>query len=125
MEDFAAEGDLNCGRLAREVSEDKNFNMCPRDCFCIIFSKNVAAFCHCLKRLPKARVKSFILIAATKEVSKKPNRDFVLWLSLMKNILNKHSNLKKEKYKIYSLSIKGTPGSEMELNLVFKDIKLN
>ena len=59
------------------------------------------------------------LIALTKEVSKKPSRDFVLWLSLMKRSLNKHSKLRKEKYKIYGLSIKGVPGSEMEQNLVF------
>jgi len=39
--------------------------------------------------------------------------------------LNKHSKLKKEKYKINVLSIKGILGSEMELYPVFKDIKLN
>jgi hypothetical protein len=61
----------------------------------------------------------------TKEVSKELSRDFVLWLSLMKRILNKCSKLRKEKYKIYGLSIKGAPGSEMELNPVLKDIKLN
>ena len=27
MEDFVAEGDLNCGSLALEVSEEKDFNM--------------------------------------------------------------------------------------------------
>ena len=51
--------------------------------------------------------------------------DFVIWLSLMKNILNKHSKLRKEKYKIYGSSIKGAPGSEMEMNPMFKDNKLN
>ena len=59
------------------------------------------------------------LIALTKEVSKKPSRDFVLWLSLTKRSLNKYSKLRKAKYKIYGLSIKGVPGSEMEQNLVF------
>ena len=87
--------------------------------------KNVATFCPCLKSLPEAKVKRLRLIALTKEVSETPIIDFVLWLSLMKNILNKHSKLRKEKYKIYGLSIKGAPGSEMELNPVFKDIKLN
>jgi hypothetical protein len=48
----------------------------------------------------------------TKEVSKKPSRDCVLWLSFMKNIVNKHSKLRKEKYKIYGSSIKGARGSE-------------
>ena len=38
---------------------------------------------------------------------------------------NKYSKLRKEKYKIYGSSIKGETGSEMELNPVFKDIKLN
>ena len=59
------------------------------------------------------------LITLTKEVSKKPSRDFVLWLSLMKRSLNKHSKLRKEKYKIHGSSIKGVPGSEMERNPVF------
>lgn len=88
--------------------------------------KSVPAICHCLKRLLKAKAKILILIVLTKEVSKKANRDTVLLLSLMKNVLNKCSKLRKEKNnKIYSLSVKGTPGSEMELNPVFKDIKLN
>jgi hypothetical protein len=53
----------------------------------------------------EAKIKRFVLIALTKEVSKKPNRDFVLWLSLMRSILNKHSKLRKEKYIIYSSSL--------------------
>ena len=36
-----------------------------------------------------------------------------------KRSLNKHSKLKKEKYKIYGSSIKGVPGNEMEQNPVF------
>jgi hypothetical protein len=64
-------------------------------------------------------VKRLGLITLTKEVSKKPSRDFVLWLSLMKRSLNKHSKLRKEKYKIYGLGIEGVPGSEMDQNLVF------
>jgi hypothetical protein len=35
----------------------------------------------------------------------------------MKSILMKRSYLRKEKYKIYGSSIKGAPGSEMELSL--------
>ena len=73
----------------------------------------------CLKCLPKAKVKRLRLITLTKEVSKNPNRDFVLWLSLMKSILNKCIKLRKEKYKICGSSIKGAPRSEMELNPVF------
>ena len=93
--------------------------MWHKDSFCGILVKNVATFCPCLKSLPEAKVKRLRLIALTKEVSKKPSRDFVLWLSLMKRSLNKHSKLRKEKYKIYGLSIKGVPGSEMEQNPVF------
>jgi hypothetical protein len=63
--------------------------------------KNVATFCLCLKSLPEAKVKRLRLIELTKEVSKEPSRDFVLWLNLMKRSLNKHSKLRKEKYKIY------------------------
>jgi hypothetical protein len=40
----------------------------------------------------------------------------------MRSILNKHSKLRKEKYKTYGLSIKGVQESEMELNPVFKEI---
>jgi len=43
----------------------------------------------------------------------------------MKSILVKKGKLKKKKYKIYGLSINGTPRSEMELNPVFKNIKMN
>ena len=71
MEDFVAESDLNCAELAQKVSVKKNFSMWPRDCFCGILVKNVSAFCPCLKSLPEAKVKRFILIALTKEVSKK------------------------------------------------------
>ena len=47
---------------------------------------------------------------------------FVLWLSLMKSILNMHIKLRKEKCKIYGLSIKGVSGSEIKLNPEFKEI---
>ena len=115
MEDFVAGSDLNCVDLAQEISKEKNFRMCHKDCFCGI----LATFCSCLKSLPEAKVKSLRLIALSKEVSKKPSRDFVFWLSLMKRCLNKHSKLRKEKYKTYGSSIKGVPGSVMAQNLVF------
>jgi len=92
MEDFATESDLNCIDLAQEVSVEKPLHG--------ILMKNVAIFFPCFKSLPEAKVKIFRLVALTKEVSKKPSRDFVLWLSVMKNILNKHSKLRKEKIKI-------------------------
>jgi hypothetical protein len=40
----------------------------------------------------------------------------------MKYTLIKYSKLRKEKYKMYGSSNKGEPGSEMELNPVFKEI---
>jgi hypothetical protein len=75
-----------------------------------------------VKSLPEAKVKRLRLIALTKEVSETPIIDFVLWFNLIKNILNKHSKLRKEKYRIYGSSVKGVPGSEMELSPVFKEI---
>ena len=124
MKDSGAESNLNCGGLlAQEVSEKKNFSMWPRDCSRDVLVKNVAAFCPCPKNLPEAKVKKYRLIALTKKVSKQPSTDFVLWFILMKNILIKHSKLRKEKYKLYASSIKGAPGSKMELNPMFKEIK--
>jgi hypothetical protein len=119
MEDFVAGSDSNCVNLAQEISKEKNFRMWHKGCFCGILVKNVATFCPCLKSLPEAKVKRLRLNALSKEVSKKPSRDFVLWLSLMKRSLNKHSKLRKEKYKLYGLSIKRLPGSGMEQSLVF------
>jgi hypothetical protein len=87
--------------------------------------KNVATFCLCLKSLPEAKAKRLRLIALTKEVSERPIIDFAFWLSLMKSILNNHNKLRKENFKIKGLSIRGAPGSEMELNPVLRDIKLD
>ena len=105
MEDFVAEGDLNCGTLSLEVSEENNFNTWPKDCYCDILVKNVAAFCPCLKSLLEAKVKRFILIALTREVSK-IRADCSLVESHEESILNKHSKLREEKYKIHGFSIK-------------------
>jgi hypothetical protein len=70
MEDSGIECHLNyVDLLAQEVSVEKNINIWPRECFCDVLVKNVVVFC--LRRLPKAKVKRFILIATTKEVSKK------------------------------------------------------
>jgi hypothetical protein len=52
----------------------------------VIFVKNVAIFCPCLKGLPEAKLKRLKLIELTKEVSKKAIMDFVLCLSIIKNI---------------------------------------
>ena len=73
-------------------------------------------------------MKRFRLIALKKEVPKQPGiNSFVrlLQCTLMKSILMKRSKLREKKYKIKGSNIKGALGSEMELNPVFKDIKLN
>jgi hypothetical protein len=87
MEDFVTESGLNCMDLAQEVSME-NFNMWPRDCICRILVKAMATFCPFLKSLPEAKVKRVRLIVMTKEVSKIPIIEFVLWLRFMKNTLN-------------------------------------
>jgi hypothetical protein len=87
--------------------------------------KNRAAFCNCPKSLPEAKVKSFRLIVLTKEVSKQPRMNSVVWLlkfRLVKDMLMKRSNLRKEKYKTYVSSNQGTQGHEIELNPMFKKI---
>ena len=88
----------------------------------MVFCEDCGYFLPCLKRLPEAKVKRLRLIALTKEVSETPIIDFVSWLSLMENIINKCSKLRKEKYKIHGCSIKGEPEREMEMNPVFKEI---
>jgi hypothetical protein len=125
MEGLVAGSNLNCVDLAQEISKEKNFRMWHKDCFCGILVKNVATFCPCLKSLSEAKVRRLgliVLTALTKEVSKKPSSYFVLWLSLTKRSLNKHSKLSKEKYKIYGSSIKCIPGSEIEQNPLFYEI---
>ena len=97
MEEFIAEGDLICGSLALEVSQEKNISMWLRDCSCDILAKNVAAFCPCLKSLPEAKVKRVKLIALTKEFSKQFSLDSVLWFNFVKNVWMKCSKFRKEK----------------------------
>ena len=82
----------------------------------------MTVFCPCLKSLSEAEVKRLRLIALTKKIAKQSNLNSVLWFSVIKSVLMKCSELKKKKYKMYSSSNKGAPGSEMELNPVFKEI---
>jgi hypothetical protein len=123
IEHFVTGRILNCVDLTQEISKEKNFSMWHEDYFSGTLVKNVATFYMCLKSLPEAKVKRLGLIASialTKGVSKKPNREFVLWLSLTKRSLNKHSKLKKAKYKIYGSSIQGIPGSEWSKILCYR-----
>jgi hypothetical protein len=102
MEDFVAGSNLNCNlNLAQKISNEKNFRMWHKDCFCVILVKNVATFCPCLKSLPKAKVKRLRLIAL--KLLKMPSKDFVLWLRLMNRSLNKHSKpVKKHLFMAYA-----------------------
>ena len=57
----------------------------------------MATFCSCLKNLPGAKVKRFILIALTKDILKQSRIDSALWITLLKSVLIKHNKLRKEK----------------------------
>jgi hypothetical protein len=95
MEEFVSGSNLNCIDLAQEISKEKTFSMWHKDCFCGILVENVAIFCPCMKSLPEAKVKRLgviALIVLTKEVSKKPSRDFVLLLSFIKRSFIKRSS---------------------------------
>ena len=98
--------------------------MLPREHSSDILVKKVAAFCSCLKSLPEATVKSFILIPQTEEISEQPGIDFIVWflaVTLMK-IIMKRSRISMANSKIKILKRKGAPGSGTELNPVFKKI---
>jgi hypothetical protein len=71
MEDIGAEDGLNCANLAQEVSVEKNFSMWHRDCLLYCDDK-CGSFMPLSEESPKAKVKRFILIVLTKEVSKSP-----------------------------------------------------
>jgi hypothetical protein len=93
VEDIGAEDDLNCTELEILV---KNVSMWPRDCFCDALVRNIATLRHCPKSLPEAKEKRFSLVALTKEVSKQPGTNSVVWLlqpTRMKSILMKRSTL--------------------------------
>ena len=69
IENNTAECDLmNCGD--QEISEEKHINTWPRDWSCDILVKNVAAFDPCPKILPKAKLKSLVLILLAEKISK-------------------------------------------------------
>lgn len=56
--------------MVQEVLEEKNFSIGPWNCYCNILAKNMATFFPCSKSLPKAKVKSFGLIALVKDILK-------------------------------------------------------
>ena len=96
--------------------------MLPREHSCDILVKNVATFGSCLMSLPEGKGKRCKLAALIEEISKQPRIYSALWFTLVKRVLIKCSNLRKEKYKIYGSGVKKTSRTEMELNPVFKEI---
>ena len=62
----------------REVAEEKNFSMLPRDCSCEILVKKVATFCLYLKSLPETKVKRFGLIPLAEEIFKQTSIDSIM-----------------------------------------------
>ena len=55
MEDGGAEGDLNCVGLLAQKFQWKRMLVSSAYCFCDIWTKNMAAFCHCSKSLPETK----------------------------------------------------------------------
>lgn len=70
---------LNCADMARDVSEEKTISKWPRDCFCDVLAKNIAAFCPCPKHLHEITLKS-LQLRRLAEISREPCFDCVLWL---------------------------------------------
>jgi len=64
------------------------------------FGEEHGYFVPYLESHPEAKVKRLRIIELPKEVSEIPIIDPVLWLSLMKSILNKQNTPRKERYKI-------------------------
>jgi hypothetical protein len=77
MEDFVTKGDLICSDLHHKISIEFNrrISVCGQNMSCGILEKNMTTFCPSLKSLSESKVKSFILIEFTKEVSKEHRRD--------------------------------------------------
>ena len=84
---------------------------------CDILVTNMDSFCPCPKRLPEVKMRRFRIISLTKEVSNQPSLDSVLWLTLLKSVLIKHSKLRKKKCKMYGS--RGGGGKNKFLIIVF------
>jgi hypothetical protein len=56
--------------------------------------------------LPEVKLRRFKLASLTEEISKQPSIDSDLWFTLMKRVLIKWSNMRKEKCKIYGSGVK-------------------
>jgi hypothetical protein len=112
---------LNCGSLALEVSEEKNFNMWLRVCSVIFWWRLWLLFALVWRVYLRLKKRNLYSLYWQRKSQKSPTKT-VLWLSLMKSILNKCSKLRKEKHKMYSWNNKRTWESEMELKPMSKEI---
>jgi hypothetical protein len=63
MEDSGDEGNLNCGGLDQEVSEERNFSMLPGDDSYYVLVKKVTTFRLFHWSLPEGKVKRFKMVA--------------------------------------------------------------
>jgi hypothetical protein len=55
VEDCGAEGDLNCGDLVQEVSEEKNVSKWPRECSSDVLVKDTTALALVQKKKKKKK----------------------------------------------------------------------
>ena len=110
MEVSSAEGDLNCGRLAQEVSE-KSVSMWPRDCAYDILEKNMTAFHPCPRFLPEANLKSFGLIEFAEEILKQPRVDCVVWFINDHTMQTYNEKKKAEKGKLQNVQLEEKGGT--------------
>lgn len=82
-------------------------------CDYYFFRKNIASFYPCPKNLPEAKLKSNGLIYLVVEISREPNIESVMWLSVItfNKSSMKNSKWGGKKYKTYSSERKRTLAS--------------
>ena len=90
----------------------------------MVFGEECGYFLPLSEESAKAKVETQINCIDKRSLRNSHHRLYSM-IKSHKEYFNEKAQVYKENYKIYGSSIKGTPGSEMELNPVFKDIKLN
>ena len=80
MEDSGAEGDLNCGGLAQEISEEKNIHVWPIKHSYDIVVKSMTAFSLSPEKSSEPKLKTFALMALAEEISRQRSIDSVFCL---------------------------------------------
>lgn len=66
-----------------EVSGGNSSSNWARDYSCDVLANNVTAFCLCPKNLSGVKLKSSGIISLTKEISRQPRINFVVWLLMI------------------------------------------